>query len=362
MTTMPHRPLLAITMGDPAGIGAEIAAKTLAEQETYKQCRPLIIGDAYVMQNAMRFCGREFTINGVQDPVEGRYTWGTFDVLDLGLITPADHHYKAISAKQGEAAYQYVAKAIDLAMTGRVDATVTGPINKESLNLAGRLYSGHTEIYAALTGTRDYAMMLVEKNFRVIHVSTHVSLRKACDLVKTPRVRRVIELADTALKQLGINKPRIGVCGLNPHCGEVRMFGTEDEDEIMPAIKQARAIGIDASGPIPADTIFPKMAGGLYDVVVAMYHDQGHIPMKLLGFKYDSTTDSWSQMSGVNVTLGLPIIRVSVDHGTAFDRAGEGRANHQSLVEAIWYATQFAAQTGKPSGPRRSMEQPRTEH
>ena len=347
---MPVRPLLAITMGDPAGVGAEIAAKTLAEQDTYRLCRPLIIGDASVMRDAVRFCNRHFAVNAIRDPAEGRYTWGTFDVLDLGLIEPADHHYKTVTAKQGEAAYQYVAKAIELAMQGRVDATVTGPINKESLNLAGHHYAGHTEIYGSLTGTRDYAMMLAEGTFRVVHVSTHVSLRKACDLVKTPRVRRVIELADTALKQLGIDKPRIGVCGLNPHCGEARMFGTEDEDEIMPAIAQARAGGIDADGPVPADTIFSKMAGGLYDVVVAMYHDQGHVPTKLLGFKYDRTTDSWSQMSGVNITLGLPIIRVSVDHGTAFDRAGEGRANPQSLIEAVRYAAQFAARRENQAG------------
>lgn len=338
-----NRPLLGITMGDPAGVGAEIAAKTLAEQDTYRRCRPLIIGDASVMQDAIRFCDREFSINRIRDPREGKYAWGAFDVLDLGLIGPGDHCYKRVTAKQGEAGYQYVAKAIDMAMQGSVDATVTGPINKESLNLAGHHYAGHTEIYGALTGTRDYAMMLAEGDFRVVHVSTHVSLRKACDLVKTPRVLRVIELADAALKQLGIERPRIGVCGLNPHCGEARMFGNEDEDEILPAVDRARGAGIDAAGPVPADTIFSKMAGGLYDVVVAMYHDQGHVPTKLLGFKYDKGTDSWSQMSGVNITLGLPIIRVSVDHGTAFDRAGEGRANHQSLVEAVRYAAQFAS-------------------
>lgn len=342
MTT--DRPLLAITMGDPAGIGAEIAAKTLAERETYRICRPLIIGDICVMKDAMRFCDREFAINAVDDPAYGRYMWGTFDVLDLGLMTPADHRYKTVSAKQGEAAYQYVAKAIELAMKKAVDATVTNPINKESLNLAGHQYSGHTEIYASLTATRNYAMMLAEKDFRVIHVSTHVSLRKACDLVKTPRVKRVIELADTALRQLGIDKPHIGVCGLNPHCGEARMFGTEDEDEILPAVEQAKASGIDADGPLPADTIYSKMNGGLYDAVIAMYHDQGHIPTKLIGFKYNKAADSWTQMSGVNITLGLPIIRVSVDHGTAFDKAGEGRANHQSLVEAVRYASQFAIQ------------------
>ncbi len=342
MTTAETRPLLAITMGDPAGIGAEIAAKTLAEPETYRQCRPLIVGDACVMQDALRICKLDLALNAVHDPADGRYQLGTLDVLDLGAITPADHAYKTVSAKQGDAAYRYVAKAIELAMSGQADATVTGPINKESLNLAGHHYSGHTEIYGALTGTRDYAMMLADGNFRVVHVSTHVSLREACDRVKTPRVLRVIELADAALKQLGIESPRIGVAGLNPHCGEARMFGTEDEDEIRPAVERALGMGLTVDGPLPADTIFSKMAGGLFDIVVVMYHDQGHIPTKLIGFKYDEKTDTWGQMAGVNITLGLPIIRVSVDHGTAFDRAGEGRANPQSLIEAVRYATQFA--------------------
>lgn len=342
MTTAETRPLLAITMGDPAGIGAEIAAKTLAEPETYRQCRPLIVGDACVMQDALRICQLDLAVNVVHDPAAGRYQLGSLDVLDLGAITPADHAYGTVSAKQGDAAYRYVAKAIELAMTGQADATVTGPINKESLNLAGHHYSGHTEIYGTLTGTRDYAMMLADGNFRVVHVSTHVSLREACDRVKTPRVLRVIELADAALKQLGIENPRIGVAGLNPHCGEARMFGTEDEDEIRPAVERALAMGLTVDGPLPADTIFSKMAGGLFDIVVVMYHDQGHIPTKLIGFKYDEKTDTWGQMAGVNITLGLPIIRVSVDHGTAFDRAGEGRANPQSLIEAVRYATQFA--------------------
>jgi len=342
MTTTETRPLLAITMGDPAGIGAEIAAKTLAEAETYRQCRPLIVGDACVMEDAIRFCKLDLAVNAVHDPAKGRYRRGTLDVLDLGVITPATHRYKQVTAEQGDAAYRYVAKAIELAMAGTVDGTVTGPINKESLNLAGHHYSGHTEIYGTLTGTKNYAMMLADGAFRVVHVSTHVSLREACDRVKTPRVLRVIELADVALKQLGIENPRIGVAGLNPHCGEARMFGTEDDDEIRPAVEQARARGLTVDGPLPADTIFSKMAGGLFDIVVVMYHDQGHIPTKLIGFKYDETTDTWGQMAGINITLGLPIIRVSVDHGTAFDRAGEGRANPQSLIEAIRYAAQFA--------------------
>lgn len=339
-------PLLAVTMGDPAGIGAEIAARTLAEEATYGICRPLIIGDAGVMEGAARLCGLDLAVNAVGDPAAGQYRPGTIDVLDPGVLAPGEHAYGQVTARQGEAAYRYVEKAIELAMAGKVDATVTGPINKESLNLAGHHYSGHTEIYAALTGTRDYAMMLADGDFRVVHVSTHVSLRQACDRVKAPRVLRVIELAEAALKQLGIEKPRIGVAGLNPHCGEAGLFGTEDDDEIRPAVEQARAKDIAAEGPLPADTIFSKMAGGMFDIVVAMYHDQGHIPTKLVGFQYDARTDTWGQMAGVNITLGLPIVRVSVDHGTAFDRAGKGTANPQSLIEAVRYAARFARGRG----------------
>jgi 4-hydroxythreonine-4-phosphate dehydrogenase len=335
-------PLLAITMGDPAGIGAEIAARTMARPETYRTCRPLVVGDACVMKDALRVCGLDLAVNAVDNPADGRYAPGMLDILDLGVLTPADHRYGEVTARQGDAAFRYVAKAIELALAGQVDGTVTGPINKESLNLAGHHYSGHTEIYGGLTKTRDYAMMLADGDFRVAHVSTHISLRQACDRVKTPRVLRVIELADQALRQLGIDRPRIGVAGLNPHCGEARMFGAEDDDEIRPAVEQARAAGLAVEGPLPADTIFSKMAGGLFDIVVAMYHDQGHIPTKLVGFKYDSRTDTWGQMAGVNITLGLPIIRVSVDHGTAFDRAGKGTANPQSLIEAVGCAARFA--------------------
>jgi len=342
MTATP-RPILAITTGDPAGIGPEVSVKALAGKAVHETCRPLLIGDVAVVEDALRFCGLSLTVNAVSDPAQGVYEPGTVDVFDVQALAPEQLKHKTVTAEQGDAAFQYVAKAIELAMAGAVGGTVTGPINKESINRAGHHYSGHTEIYGGLTGTKDYAMMLAEKNFRVVHVSTHVSLREACDRVKTPRVLRVIELADEALKQLGIETPRIGVCGLNPHCGEARMFGTEDDDEILPAVEQAKAKGIKAEGPIPADTIFSKMAGGLYDIVVVMYHDQGHIPTKLVGFKYDEKTDTWGQMAGVNITLGLPIIRTSVDHGTAFDRAGEGRANPQSMIEAIQLAAQFAA-------------------
>jgi 4-phospho-D-threonate 3-dehydrogenase / 4-phospho-D-erythronate 3-dehydrogenase len=251
--------------------------------------------------------------------------------------------HKEVTPGQGGASFDYVTKVIELAMAGEIDATVTGPINKAAINAAGRQYAGHTEIYADLTQTRNYSMMLAEGSFRVAHVSTHVSLREACERVKKERVLNVIRLAHEALTQLGVQSPRIGVAGLNPHCGEGGLFGNEDDQEIAPAVAAARAEKIAAEGPLPADTVFSKMRGGMYDLVVVMYHDQGHIPTKLMGFQYDDKTGTWGQLAGVNVTLGLPIIRVSVDHGTAFGKAGEGRANPQSMIEAIKLAAKLAA-------------------
>jgi len=219
---------------------------------------------------------------------------------------------------------------------------VTGPIHKEAIKAAGSPYAGHTEIFAFRTKTKNYAMMLADKNLRVIHVSTHVSLRQACDLVKKERVLMVINLANKAMKDLGIKNPKIGVAGLNPHAGEGGLFGKEEIEEIIPAIVQAKKEGIDVEGPIPPDTIFSKTIGRQYNIAVVMYHDQGHIPMKVIGFKYNKETNKWSTMSGVNITVGLPIIRTSVDHGVAFGKAGEGRANEESMVEAIKMAINFA--------------------
>jgi 4-hydroxythreonine-4-phosphate dehydrogenase len=227
-------------------------------------------------------------------------------------------------------------------MAGEVDAVVTGPIHKESLNLGGHRYSGHTEIFADLTNTSDYAMMLADDDFRVTHVSTHVSLRQACDLVTSKRVLTVILLAYNALQKLGITRPKIGVAGLNPHSGEGGLFGTEEIEEIIPAITKAQAMGISVEGPVPPDTLFAKTRGGQYDMAIAMYHDQGHIAMKTAGFSLDSRTGQWTAVSGVNVTLGLPIIRVSVDHGTAFGKAGKGTANSRSMIQALELAAKFA--------------------
>ncbi len=340
--TTEHRPLLGITMGDPGGIGPEICAKALSAPALYDICRPLVVGDAGVMENAVGFCGLDLAVGAVERPADGRYAPGRIDVLDLANMPVAQLRHKTVTAQQGRASFEYVARAISLALAGEIDATVTGPINKASINAAGHHYAGHTEIYADLTGTRDYTMMLVEGGFRVTHVSTHVSLRDACERVKRERVAKVISLTHDALVRLGVAAPRIAVAGLNPHCGEGGLFGDEDEREIAPAVAEALERGIRAEGPLPADTVFSKMRGGMYDAVVVMYHDQGHIPTKLVGFQYDDATGTWGQMAGVNVTLGLPIVRTSVDHGTAFGKAGEGRANPQSMIEAVRLAARMA--------------------
>ncbi len=338
------RNIIAITLGDPAGIGPEITAKALNDPELYSRCKPLVIGDAAVLQRACRFVGLDtLEIHPVTDPQQGLYRPGTIDVYEMGIVKPEDFPLGQVSPQAGNAAFCYVRKAIELAMAGQVDATVTNPLNKEALNLAGHHFSGHTEIYAEYTGTRHYTMMLAHHDLRVVHVSTHVSLREACERVKKGRVLEVIRIADKACRDMGIEHPRVGVAGLNPHCGEGGLFGTEEIEEITPAVQQARQEEIDVQGPVPADTIFSKAIGGWYDIVVAMYHDQGHIPLKVVGFNYDREKQAWSAVEGVNITLGLPIIRTSVDHGTAFDQAGTGRANELSLKNAIEYAIRFAA-------------------
>lgn len=329
------RPILGISVGDPGGIGPEITAKALDIKEIYGLCRPLVVADSRFMEDVLRFTGLKLSLNPVQHAAEARFLPGSLDILDLHNMPLEDLRYKTVTAEQGRASFEYVAKVIELAMRKEIDGTVTGPINKAAIHAGGHRYAGHTEIYATLTHTRDYSMMLTHGDFRVTHVSTHVSLRQACDLVKKDRILRVIELTHAALKNFGLPEPRIGVAGLNPHCGEEGMFGHEDDEEIKPAVELGRQKGYAVEGPIPADTVFSKMKGGMYDAVVVMYHDQGHIPMKFLGFQYDQKTGEWGEMSGVNITLGLPIVRTSVDHGTAFGKAGEGRANPQSMIEAI---------------------------
>lgn len=339
---MKKRPILGITMGDPASIGPEITVKALADPEIYEKCSPLIIGDAAVMEEAVKIVGKNVKIHTVHNVQEALFTYGTIDVYDMKLVDIDKLERGVVSAMAGHAAFEYVRKVIELAMNNEIDATVTNALNKEAMNLAGHHYSGHTEIYADYTGTQKYTMMLAHENLRVVHVSTHVSLREACDRVKKERVLEVIRIADQACKELGIENPKIGVAGLNPHSGENGMFGKEEIEEIAPAIEQAKSEGILADGPVPPDTIFSKARGGWYDIVVAMYHDQGHIPLKVVGFVYNQKEHKWDAVAGVNITLGLPIIRASVDHGTAFDQAGKGVANELSLVNAMDYAIRMA--------------------
>ena len=331
------RHYLALTMGDAAGIGPEIIIKALAEQRLYERCIPVVIGDRAPLEDAIRFCHSPLTLNTVQQPQDARGEYGTVDLIDLGLLRAGGWQYKTVCRASGEASFQYIVKGIELAMARQVDGVVTGPINKEAINLAGHHYSGHTEIFAEYTHTDNYGMLLLSKSLRVIHVTTHMSMRNACDLIREnpDRVAWAIRLAQEAMEQLGIGHPRIAVAGLNAHSSENGLFGDEEARSIIPAIAQCRAQGIDADGPVPPDTVFVKAQAGQYGIVVAMYHDQGHIPLKLAGFKLDLKTNKYTAMSGVNSTIGLPIIRTSVDHGTAFGKAGEGRANEESLVDAM---------------------------
>ncbi|MDR3051657.1 MAG: 4-hydroxythreonine-4-phosphate dehydrogenase PdxA [Oscillospiraceae bacterium] len=322
-------------MGDPSGIGPEIAVKALCDHQWAGACIPVVVGDYAPIADAVRFTGREISINLVETPRQAINVDKCINLVAMNLVGDGQWQYGRVQANCGSASVAYVRKAAEFAMAGAADAVTTGPINKEAFNLAGEHFSGHTEILADQTGARDYAMLLLGGALRVIHVTTHVSMRGACDRITEDRVFKVIRLADESMKLLGIPSPRIAVAGLNPHSSENGLFGYEETQSILPAIRAARAAGIDADGPVPPDTVFVKARDGLYDVVVAMYHDQGHIPIKLLGFRMDPQTGRYTDMSGVNCTVGLPIIRSSVDHGTAFDKTGKGMANEGSLVDAI---------------------------
>ena len=342
MNRSEKRMKIAITMGDPAGIGAEVTVKALASAMVYEQCIPVVIGDKAVIEDAIRFCNLPLRINEVRSPDEAKGEFGRIDLINLGLLKEGEWEYKKNTALGGKVSYEYVTCAISYAKDNKVRAVVTAPISKESLHLAGFKYSGHTEIFADQTGTGDFAMLLANRSIHVIHVSTHVSLREACDRVKKDRVLKVIRLANEGMKQLGYNDPRIAVAGLNPHCSENGLFGNEEENEILPAVEAAKSEGICVEGPISPDVVFVKCQAGQYDIVVAMYHDQGHIPLKLSGFKYDLHENRYESVSGINCTIGLPIVRTSVDHGTAFGKAGEGRANEESMLDAIFAAVKMA--------------------
>lgn len=335
-------PIIAITMGDPASIGPEIAVKALQQRSIHEICKPLLVGDAKVFEQIINKLNLNVKVNAVSKVADARFESGAVDVFDLDITDISKLRFGKIDARCGEASFQAVKKAIELAMAKEVDATVTGPINKKSINEAGHHFAGHTEIYAHFTGTKKYAMLLVEDNINVIHVSTHVSLRQACDLVKKERIVEVIELIVDGLKRLGKTNLKIGVAGLNPHAGDSGLFGTEDDLEILPAVQEAKQLGYDVEGPVPPDTMFAKAAMGAYGGVVAMYHDQGHIPFKLAGFKWNAEKQQMDSVKGVNITLGLPVIRTSVDHGTAFEIAGKGIARADAMILAIGSAVQLS--------------------
>jgi len=328
---MNDRPLLALTMGDPAGVGSEIIVKTLSKKEYYGKARPLVIGDARRMEQSLKFVPEKLEINIVSSVDEAKFTYGIIDVLDIKIEGASEVPYGKVNGVAGKAAVSYIFKSIEMANNREVDAVVTGPINKESMHLAGyKNYPGHTEIFAEKTDTKDYAMMLFTDGYYVIHVSTHCSLRQACDRANKTRVRKIIDLAHDMIKTYGIENPTIAVAGLNPHSGENGAFGDEEIREIIPAIEEAKAGGIDVIGPVPPDSIFFRAMEGQFKVIVVMYHDQGHIPVKVINFE-----------DGVNVTIGLPIIRTSVDHGTAFDKAGKGIATSASLEAAYNLAAEM---------------------
>ncbi|MBZ5200559.1 4-hydroxythreonine-4-phosphate dehydrogenase PdxA [Planomicrobium chinense] len=325
------KPIIGITMGDAAGVGPEIILKSFEHDIVHESSRAFVIGDASILERAKGFTGSTKSINRISYPSEAKFDREAIDCLDLNLLSE-NLPVGQVSPEAGDAAFQYLEKAISLANAKEIDAICTAPLNKEALQKGGHMYPGHTEILAELTGTKDFSMMLSAPNLKVIHVTTHVGIIDAINMITPERVLHVIQLAHDTLTKAGIEKPKIAVCGINPHAGENGLFGYgEEEEKVIPAVEKAKAAGIDVQGPLPADTLFFRTVRGDFDIVVAMYHDQGHAPVKVLGLE-----------AGVNITVGLPIIRTSVDHGTAFDIAGTGKADEKSLVEALRQAVELA--------------------
>ena len=348
------RPRIAVTTGDPAGIGPEIvarAASVLRDRIARGDFSLVLIGSAVTHRAVAADLGiADAATHGGAALDEGdRVTF--IDVDRDGVRVPVG----CATAAGGRVAYDAIARSVELALEGSVHAICTGPISKEALNDAGHHYSGHTELLADLTKARDSVMLLAHGNMRVSHVTTHVALQDVPKRVTPERIGRVVTLTDDALKAFGLGRRKIAVAALNPHAGEGGLFGRQDIEVVAPTIERLRQEGFDVEGPVPGDTVFVKLRAGQYDAVVAMYHDQGHIPVKLLGFSVDAATGKWDALSGVNVTLGLPIIRTSVDHGTAFDIAGKGIASETSLIEAIELAAALARARRTEAAPRRDV-------
>ncbi|GGP10339.1 4-hydroxythreonine-4-phosphate dehydrogenase PdxA [Oceanobacillus neutriphilus] len=329
---MSKKPIIGITMGDAAGVGPEVIVKSLQKPEIYQNAHPIVIGDAKILQRAAKDLNLEVSISKKRSHDDLTQTsYGEIACVDLDLI-PEDLTVGKVSPIAGDAAFQYLQTAIQLANENKIQAICTAPLNKEALQKGGHMYPGHTEILADLTNTEDFSMMLSSPKLKVIHVTTHIGLLDAIQKIKPERVFNVIKLADKTLKGSGIEQPKIGVCGINPHAGENGLFGYgEEEEKIIPAVHLAKEQDIDVEGPLPADTLFFRAQRGDFDIVVAMYHDQGHGPIKVLGLE-----------AGVNITVGLPIIRTSVDHGTAFDIAGKGIVDEGSMLEALRQAIELA--------------------
>jgi 4-hydroxythreonine-4-phosphate dehydrogenase len=328
-----NRPIIAMTMGDAAGVGPEVIIKSLAHSEIYEICRPLVVGDAARLREANRIVGGTLKVRSLRPDQldQAGFEPGTVDCIDLPLI-PSDLAWGKLSPIAGDAAYQFIAEAVRLALGGKVGAICTAPINKEALHAGGHNYPGHTELLAALTETPEVSMMLTTPKLKVTHVTTHIGLIDAISRIEPGLVERTIQRAHSVLVKAGNPNPKIGVCGINPHAGENGLFGRgEEETKIAPAIAACQAKGWDVVGPLPADTLFFLAQRGDFDMVIAMYHDQGHGPVKVLGLE-----------SGVNITIGLPVVRTSVDHGTAFDIAGTGIADERSMLEAMRQAAELA--------------------
>jgi 4-hydroxythreonine-4-phosphate dehydrogenase len=337
-------PRLALTMGDPAGVGPEIiikACRQLQPRLAAGDLRLLVIGHRSALQAAGRLLDETLEFPEAAD-------------APLAFLSAGDEHepirFGAVQPEAGRFAFLAMQRAVGMAMAGEIDAIVTAPLNKEALNLAGYHYAGHTDMLSDLTKTPGSIMLLAHGDMRVGHVTTHVALADVPRLLTPERLRRTIDLTHAAVRDLGIDQPRVAVAALNPHAGEGGLFGLQDIEITTPVVERCRAEGMDVTGPVPGDTVFVKLRARQFDAVVAMYHDQGHIPVKLLGFDVDPATGTWRALSGVNITLGLPVIRTSVDHGTAFDIAGKGIANEESMLEAIDYAMRLAANRRAKAG------------
>lgn len=330
-----EKPAIAITMGDPCGIGPEVVVKALADPQVYASCRPVVVGNTFAMQQAIKLTGLPLIINETDDPTTAGENPGVVDVVDIHNLNPEDITVGRISIPCGKAAMEWVSKAGQLALAGIVDGMATAPLNKEAASLAGFQSIGHTELLQELVGAKHVPTMLLAKNLRVVHLTTHRSLRQACDYVKKERILEFLQLTHDSFVKWGFNEPRIAAAALNPHNSDGGLLGSEEAEEIAPAVKAAQERGINAVGPIPADIVFHHAIQGRYDTVLCMYHDQGHIPVKVYGFE-----------ESITANLGLPFVRTSVDHGTAFDIAGKGIADSVSMLESIRLAVGLAKGNG----------------